>query len=52
MKWQYRKFVVTGDEILDIPDGARCKQIRYDRDLDIRFVEWIEPVVESEGDQS
>ena len=52
MLWRYRKVVVTGNEVLNIPDGSRCKQIRYDKDSDLRFVEWIEPIVDEVEDQS
>ena len=46
MRWQYRKVEVSGDEIIDIPAGSKCIQIRPISKKDISFVEWIEPVRE------
>lgn len=49
MNWQYRRVMVTGDEIIDIPTDARCVQIRaLKREIGQSFVEWLEPVQEGE----
>ena len=46
MQWKYRKVEVSGDELIDIPAGSKCIQIRPVSKKDISYVEWIEPVKE------
>jgi DNA-directed RNA polymerase subunit RPC12/RpoP len=46
MQWKYRKVEVYGDELIDIPAGSKCIQIRPISRKDASFVEWLEPVRE------
>jgi hypothetical protein len=48
MNWQYRRVEVVGDEIIDIPKGAKCRQITPVRGGRTSCVEWLEPVQEGE----
>ncbi|WP_406671155.1 hypothetical protein V7O67_05340 [Methanolobus sp. ZRKC4] len=43
-QWRYRKVVVQGNEVIDIPAKSKCLQIRPVSRKNISFVEWLEPV--------
>jgi len=44
--WRYRKVKVDDGQLVDIPDNAKCMDIRPLSKRNISFVEWLEPVTD------